>query len=86
MLRLFGILSILYFSLRPLPYNSNLGTFFSDFLEDSLLCCILFLFLFFFLFYVFLFSLLHFGEAYSLWLPEELFMTAAAQNVRALCI
>lgn len=40
----------------------------------------------FFLFYVFLFSLLHFGEAYSLWLPEELFMTAAAQNVRALCI
>ena len=47
MLRLFGILSILYFSLRPLPYNSNLGTFFSDFLEDSLLCCILFLFLFF---------------------------------------
>ena len=39
-----------------------------------------------FVFFDSVFSLLHFGEEYSLWLPEDLCLAAAAHTVAALYI
>ena len=86
MLILLGILSILYFFLRPLPYNSNLGTFLYDFLEGSFLCCILFCFVLFFYSMFPCFPSFMLVKHIQLWLPEELCMTAAAQSLAALYI